>query len=235
MLPRFKRPPPPAIPSPRPVIYYWPLKGDAMFLLWFILIVNVRPLSVCLWLTVQFIKDSLVVICWERAVPLAFHLCYFLFKCRLNCRCSFPLLVFRAGCGIRSYWFLIIAFICIFLSLHLSVTLWKPATESVTAGSCSLSPVDVIIMLKSNEKQQHKSQHMRFLYLSHRRPATAQASLRIRGISPEPSLFAHMKYGRRQMVRPNIRHLAPLDGSHARLKNKFTEDEKCHNLMRWLN
>ena len=22
---------------------------------------------------------------------------------------------------------------------------------------------------------------------------------------------------------------------HARLKNEFTEDEKCHNLMRWLD
>ena len=23
--------------------------------------------------------------------------------------------------------------------------------------------------------------------------------------------------------------------AHARLKNEFTEDEKCHNLMSWLN
>ena len=23
--------------------------------------------------------------------------------------------------------------------------------------------------------------------------------------------------------------------AHARLNNKFTEDEKCHNLMRWIN
>ena len=35
---------------------------------------------------------------------------------------------------------------------------------------------------------------MRFWYLSHRRPAKAQASLRIRAVSPEPSLFAHMNY-----------------------------------------
>ena len=32
---------------------------------------------------------------------------------------------------------------------------------------------------------------MRLWYLSHRRPAKAQASLRIRAVSPEPSLFAH--------------------------------------------
>ena len=55
-------------------------------------------------------------------------------------------------------------------------------------------------------------QLMRFWYLSHRRPAKAQASLRIRAVSPEPSLFAHMNYGSRRSVRQKIGHLAPLDG-----------------------
>ena len=55
------------------------------------------------------------------------------------------------------------------------------------------------------------SQLMRLWYLSHRRPAKAQASLRIRAVSPEPSLFARMKYGSRRRVRPKMRHLAPLD------------------------
>ena len=55
---------------------------------------------------------------------------------------------------------------------------------------------------------------MRLWYLSHGRPAKAQASLRNRAVSPEPSLFAHMnmKYSSRGRVRPNNRHLAPLDG-----------------------
>ena len=53
---------------------------------------------------------------------------------------------------------------------------------------------------------------MRLWYLSHRRPAKAQASLRIRAVSPEPSLFAHIKYGSRRRVRPKYRHLASLDG-----------------------
>ena len=48
--------------------------------------------------------------------------------------------------------------------------------------------------------------------LSHRRPAKAQASLRIRADSPEPSLLAHMKYESRRGVQPKIRHLVPLDG-----------------------
>ena len=70
------------------------------------------------------------------------------------------------------------------------------------------------------------------LYLSHRRPAKAQASLRICAVSPEPSLFAHMKYGSRGRVRQNIRQLAPLNGSA--LKNELTEEEKYHNIMTWL-
>ena len=64
----------------------------------------------------------------------------------------------------------------------------------------------------------------------------AQASLRIRPVSPEPLLFAHMKYGSRRRVQPKIRHLAPhWMAAHVRLKNQFTEDEKYHNLMRGLN
>ena len=47
------------------------------------------------------------------------------------------------------------------------------------------------------------------LSLSHRRLANAQARLRICAVSPEPSLFAHIKYGSRRRVRPKIRHLAP--------------------------
>ena len=72
---------------------------------------------------------------------------------------------------------------------------------------------------------------MRLWYVSHRRPAKAQASLRIRAVLPEPFLFAHMKDGSRRRVRPKIRHLPHYLAAHARLKNEFTEDEKCHNLM----
>ena len=50
-----------------------------------------------------------------------------------------------------------------------------------------------------------------YMYLSHRRPAKARASLRIRAVSPKPLLFAHVKYGRRRRVWPKIRHLVPLD------------------------
>ena len=62
------------------------------------------------------------------------------------------------------------------------------------------------------EMKNSMSQLMRLWYLSHRRPAEAQASLRIYAVSPEPSLFTHIQYGSRRRVRPKIRHLAQLDG-----------------------
>ena len=55
----------------------------------------------------------------------------------------------------------------------------------------------------------HWSQLMRLWYLSYRRPAKAQASLCICAVLPEPSLFAHMKYGRRRRVRPKIKTSSP--------------------------
>ena len=61
-------------------------------------------------------------------------------------------------------------------------------------------------------KEKKMSQLMRLWYLLHRRPAKAQASLRIHAVSPEPSLFAHIKYGSKRRAWPKIRHLAPLDG-----------------------
>ena len=73
---------------------------------------------------------------------------------------------------------------------------------------------------------------MRLWYLSHRRPAKAQASLRGCAVLPEPLLFARMKYGGRRRIRPKIRH--NWMAAHARLKNEFTEDEQNHNLMTWL-
>ena len=66
------------------------------------------------------------------------------------------------------------------------------------------------IRLKKLVKGQ-MSQLMRLWYLSHRQPAKAQMSPCIRTVSPEPLLFAHIKYGSRRRGRPKIRHLASLD------------------------
>ena len=75
----------------------------------------------------------------------------------------------------------------------------------------SLSVHEQLDMINRHHEK-HLSQLMRLWYLSYRRPAKAQASLCIRAVSPEPSLFAHLKYGSRRRVRPNIRDLDPLVG-----------------------
>ena len=60
------------------------------------------------------------------------------------------------------------------------------------------------------------------------RPAKAQASLRIRAVSPEPSLLAHLEYGSKRRVRPKIRHLALLDGCACTF-------EESHDMAHLLN
>ena len=49
-------------------------------------------------------------------------------------------------------------------------------------------------------------------YLSPMRAAKVQASLRIRAVSPEPSLLAHTSSGSRGTFRQKARPLAPLNG-----------------------
>ena len=69
---------------------------------------------------------------------------------------------------------------------------------------------------------------MRLWYLSHWRPAKAQAHLRIRSVSPEPSLLhtwsMEVDEGSDQKTDIWPHWMA----AHARLMNEFTEDEKCH-------
>ena len=78
------------------------------------------------------------------------------------------------------------------------------------------------------------SQLMRLWYLSHRRPAKVEASLR--GCqSLCCSEYWHtwsmeVDEGSDQKSDIYPRWIA----AHAHLKNEFTEDEKCHYLMRWL-
>ena len=47
-------------------------------------------------------------------------------------------------------------------------------------------------MFKKKQQHNYVQKHMRKGYLSHRRPAKAQASLRMSAVSPEPLLFADM-------------------------------------------
>ena len=76
---------------------------------------------------------------------------------------------------------------------------------------CTKVPTPANLIHKTS-KVDKMSQLMRLWYLSHRQPAKAQASLRIRAVLPEPLLFAHIKHGSKRRAQPKIRHLAPLDG-----------------------
>ena len=107
---------------------------------------------------------------------------------------------------IRGIWVEFVLFIntkeSVFVNFHPS----SSVIDFVWIFSCCL------VLITCNCMEYILSQLMRFWYLSYRWPAKAQASLHIRAVSPEPSLFTHMKYGSRRRVQPKIRQLAPLDG-----------------------
>ena len=63
----------------------------------------------------------------------------------------------------------------------------------------------------------------RIWYLSPMRAVKVQASLRIRAVSPEPSLLAQTSSESRGTFRQKARSLAPLNGGHAQLKFVMTE------------
>ena len=64
----------------------------------------------------------------------------------------------------------------------------------------------------------------RIWYLSPMRAAKVQASLRIRAVSPEPSLLAHTSLESRRTFRQKARSLAPLNGRACAVK-------VCHDGM----
>ena len=108
-----------------------------------------------------------------------------------------------------------------------------PITEKMTEESIVLENVQVL----QGPNHFKWSQLMRLWYLSHRQPAKAQTSLRICAVSPEPSLFAHIKYGSRRRVLPKIRRLAPLDGCACTFEEWVYGGRKVpkpHELAQWI-
>ena len=89
-------------------------------------------------------------------------------------------------------------------------------TEGAEDQTCAIRFSDLLcqghgqsrsFMERTNPDQVLKlftSQLMRLWYLSHRRIAKA-------AVLPEPSLFAHIKYGSRRRVWPKIRRVAQVD------------------------
>ena len=65
---------------------------------------------------------------------------------------------------------------------------------------------------KKKKRIQHMDRDKRIWYLSPMRAAKVQASLRIRAVSPEPSLLAHTSSESRVTFRQKARSLAPLNG-----------------------
>ena len=79
----------------------------------------------------------------------------------------------------------------------------------------------LVIIYNRDHKDWHSCQNImmrtmdrvkRIWYLSTMRAAKVQASLRIRAVSPEPSLFAHTSSESRGTFRQKARSLAPLNG-----------------------
>ena len=68
------------------------------------------------------------------------------------------------------------------------------------------------LSLKINESELQMGRAKRICYLSPMRAAKVQASLRIRAVSPEPSLLAHTNSESRGTFRQKARSLAPLNG-----------------------
>ena len=66
--------------------------------------------------------------------------------------------------------------------------------------------------LISQQQTQNMDRVKRIWYLSPMRAAKVQASLRIRAVSPEPSLLAHTSGESRGTFRQKARSLAPLNG-----------------------
>ena len=77
---------------------------------------------------------------------------------------------------------------------------------------------------KTRNDPYHVGRAKRICYLSPMRAAKVQASLRIRAVSPEPSLLAHTSSESRGTFRQKPRSLAPLNGSACAV-------EICHDGM----
>ena len=81
----------------------------------------------------------------------------------------------------------------------------------------------------------------RICYLSPMRAAKVQASLRIRAVSPEPSLLAHISSESRGTFRQKARSLAPLNGWACAVKlchDGMLEDtnslDRAHMIKRYI-
>ena len=89
----------------------------------------------------------------------------------------------------------------------------NPPTLFLVTVTFRVTRVLIHVLKKREEKTRWKLDRVkRIWYLSHMRAAKVQASLRIRAVSPEPSLLAHTSSESRGTFRQKARFLAPLNG-----------------------
>ena len=121
-------------------------------------------------------------------------------------------LVFSAGCGIRLYRFLIIAFLSTDPESPKAISAVDLTGMSKCSFCCARTHVFALRRLLPVNFAYHVGHVKRFWYLSPMRAAKVQASLRIRAVTPEPPLLAHTGSESRGTFRQKVRSLAPLNG-----------------------
>ena len=112
--------------------------------------------------------------------------------------------------------------------------------DVMTSHSCV---VGILIMMLAERKQYYMDRVKRIWYLSPMRAAKVQASLRIRAVSPEPSLLAHTSSESRGTFREKARSLAPLNGWACAVKvchdgmledtNSLDGAHLCNKILTW--
>ena len=136
---------------------------------------------------------------------MSWHLCWTKLCCKfmLNHNPFTPNRLFHSNKLDQSISHLRYVTLIVFISFITEISVFKALITRLSVFSVCLSSIYwklCINALPFREEVRSKlklSQPMRLWYLSHERPAKDQASLPIRAVSPEPSLFAHVKYGSR--------------------------------------
>ena len=118
-----------------------------------------------------------------------------------------------------------------------------PVGNSAPAGIVPGSPAQKSSLLTTARRPLsfYMGRAKRIWYLSPMRAAKVQASLRIRAVSPEPSLLAHTSSESRGTFRQKARSLAPLNGWACAVKicnDGMLEDtnslDGAHMVLNWL-
>ena len=96
--------------------------------------------------------------------------------------------------------------------LKISVELDRQISLKQNCVICTILQTVLVYFEAEFDSNYHMDRVKRIWYLSSMQAAKVQASLRIRAVSPEPSLLAHTSSESRVTFRQKARSLAPLNG-----------------------